>query len=165
MRHAVGEVEEKGSVGRLPCELSATVCFNKLNGFIGVAPRDGALVNGMLEDFFVFNQRGFPDAAFFGVAPILVPFTVAWAFGVCRVTHVIGVGNAEVGIKSLGGWKEFRVVTEVPFTHTRGGVALGLEHVRDGSFPGVKANIIFGEKYDPRIKHTPWVAAGHQGRS
>ena len=101
---------------------------------VGVAAGDGALVDGMLEDFLVFNQWGFPDAAFFGFAPILVPFAIAWAFGVCRVTHVIGVGNAEVGIKALRGGQELRVVAEVPFTHACCGIALGLEHICNRSF-------------------------------
>ena len=55
------------------------------------------------------------------------------------------------------------MVAEVPLAHACRSVSFGLEHIGDGSFLWVQANIVSWEQYGFFLKHAPWVAAGHQG--
>ena len=58
-----GEVEEEGLFG-------GGVFLDELDGFVGIATGDGALVDGELDDFLVFHERSVPlcEGAF-GVVP------------------------------------------------------------------------------------------------
>ena len=130
VRHAVGEVEEEGLL---------LVGGDELDGFVGVAAGDGALVDGEFDDFLISDERGAPvEDVFILILPRGVP-TDPWLPLVVGVVHVVGVGNAVVAVETLGAGEAFRVVAEVPLADAGGCVALGFEVIGDGDLVGVHA--------------------------
>jgi len=55
------------------------------------------------------------------------------------VIHVVGVRNTKVSVEAVGGRQHFLVVTEMPFTKTGGGIALGFQVISNGVFLRVKS--------------------------
>ena len=49
-------------------------------------------------------------------------------------SHVVGVGDAKVGIKAVISGEEFGLIAEVPFPDAGGGVALLLKEFGDSCF-------------------------------
>lgn len=117
---AVGEVEEEGLV---------LVLFDKLDGFFGEAFGDGGLVGGAFDDFFVAHEW---DVVVFGLGAEAVEAFVAWC--VAEAVHVVGVGDAVVGVEAVGGGEVWFEVAEVPFADGGGGVAFLFECFGDGDF-------------------------------
>ena len=58
------------------------------------------------------------------------------------MVHVVGVGNAKVGIEAVGGRKHFPLMAKMPLAEAGGGIILCLEVIGDGmlfrvqAFPG-----------------------------
>lgn len=157
VRHGVGEVEEEGLV---------LVGLDEVHGLLGVATGDGALVNGEFDDFFVLHEGRFPlGESGLGIGPKFVHSgrsTLGFPF-VVRVIHVVGVGNAEVGIEAVLLREGFGVMAEVPFSEAGGGVALSFEVIGDGVLGRVEPAGGGGEEnvlvhFDPL-----GIAAGEEG--
>ena len=72
--------------------------------------------------------------------------TTFWFSCVVRVVHVVGVGDAEVGIEAVVDGEGFGVVAEVPFAKAGGGVALGFEVVCNGVLFRIEAFFRMREK-------------------
>ncbi len=124
--------------------------MNEVEGAVGVTACDGSLIDGEFDDFFVFEQWGFP----FGESGVEVTPELIHSFGVhlrfafvVRVVHVIGVRDSVIGMESVGGGKDFGEVSEVPFADAGGEVAVRGKMVGEGVFFGIKA-VVGGGKED-----------------
>lgn len=155
--HGVGKVGEEGLV---------FVLLDEVDGAVGVASGDGSLVDGELDDFRAFDEGSFPlGETRFAVSPegvvsgeALLGFPL-----VVGVVHVVGVGDAEVVVETVGEGEGFGVVAEVPFAEGAGGVALGLEVVGDSVFGGVEAFGVLREENPFVHAEASGIAAGHEG--
>ena len=104
---------------------------------MSATPGDRTLINRELHDLLVFKKGGFPfGESGFRISPEnihAVRSSFRFSF-VVRMIHVIGIGNAIIGIKPVGGGKHFLMMTKMPFTKTSGGVPEGLKMVTHGEF-------------------------------
>ena len=51
--------------------------------------------------------------------------------------HIIGIGNPQIGVETIGGGENFWVMSKVPLTETRGCVAYSLQVISNGMFSGI----------------------------
>ena len=126
VRHGVWEVHEEGLV---------FVVLDEIDGLLGVAASDGALVHGQLDDSLVLEQWCLPLVeGGLGIVPEDVhAFPTATGFAlVVGMVHVVRVRDAIIGVEAIGGGQHFLVMTEVPFPETGGGIALRLQVIGDG---------------------------------
>ncbi len=137
-------------------EWFALVAADELLRLLGVAFDDRVLIHRAFDHFGVAKQRDVPrgDVAF-------DPGTIQVAVLALHAVHVVGVGDAEVAVEAVVGRQEFRQVADVPFTHGRSGIALGLENLSNGGLLGVQADVV-AWKQNAGDAHSRWVAAGHQ---
>ena len=142
--HVVWNVERNmgHGVGQIDKERILFVGLHKVYGLLGASARDGALVDRQLDNLFILEKRSLPlGQRRFRVVPEQVhalPASAGLSL-VVRMVHVVGVGNAKVGIEAVGGWQDFRVVTEMPLAKAGCGVVLPLQVVCDGMLVRVQA--------------------------
>ena len=103
------------------------------------------LIHWMFDDFLIPNKGGLPKIIAVRILPVFIPKPVARTLGPHWMAHVIGVWNPKVRIKPLAGGQKFRLVPQVPFTHTGSGIPLFLKKIGDRGFLWVKAHIIAGK--------------------
>ena len=131
--HGVWKIEEEWFF------FGGAVC-DELDGFVGIAAGDGALVNGDFDDLFILYERGIPfgESAFRivpeGVHALVTTLGSALIVG---VVHVVGVGNAVILIEAIGGGEDFGEMAKMPLADAGGGVTVGGEVVGEGVFIGV----------------------------
>ncbi len=139
MHGGVGQVEEKALV-------CPGVGLNEFHRFPGVFTGDATLTF-ILEEFshlFVTHQ---------GMNPLAV--------GGGSAAHVIGVGDAEVAIKTLARRQEFALIPQMPLAYTHGGVAQFLQVIGHCMLRGVES-IAAGWKENAGDTHPRRVAAGQE---
>jgi len=79
--------------------------------------------------------------------------------------HVVGVGNAKIFIESLCKRHKFRLIAEVPFPKTTGGVSSGFQQFGDRDLFGVESPFA-GREIDSTIHtYAIGIATGHQRRA
>ena len=97
VRHGMRQVDEERLV---------LVGRNEVDGLLGVAPRDRALVHGQLDDFLVLEERGLPlSERRLRVVPENVhacPTASGFPL-VVGMVHVVGVWNTKVSVEAVGG--------------------------------------------------------------
>ena len=125
MRHRVRQVHE---------ERLFLVLLHKVNRLLRVPPRHGTLVDRQFHDLFVLEQRSLPfRQRRLGILPQRVhalPTALGLAL-VIRVIHIVGVRNAEISIKAVGGREHFWIVPQVPLAEASRRVALALQVIRN----------------------------------
>ena len=121
------------------------VCFDERNGLFSVSPCDGGLLDGGLGHLLISKE---------GKGDVLA-------------SHIIRIGNAKIGIKSLSGWEEVGLIPEMPLADAGGGIALLLEDLGDGDFIRIEPLACCG-KENPLVVlidvhvEPAWVATGQE---
>jgi hypothetical protein len=93
----------------------------KLDGLFGIAFGKGVLIDGRLDDLLVPHQGKGRQS--------LVAISVS---------HIVTVGNAEIGIESLTRGEELGLIALVPFSDADTDIPLSFENLRDGPLVRVK---------------------------
>ena len=116
--HGMGQIDKEGLF---------PVGLDEIDGLLGAASGDRALVDRQLDDLFILEEgrlplgegrlRVVPEDVHALPAPPGFPPVVG-------VVHVIRVGNPVVGVETVGGREDFRVVSKVPFPEAGGGIVL-----------------------------------------
>ena len=93
VRHGMRQIQEKRFLRFTP------VFLDEFDGFVRIATGDRPLIHGAFDYLFPFHQRRLPLLpAVFLPLPLGRPGAL---FPVVRVGHVVGIGNAKIGVKPL----------------------------------------------------------------
>ena len=109
MRKGVWQVEK---------ERCLLVGFYEADRLLGIAFRQCTLVSRCFDYRFILNNRH-------GRVPAI------------GLLHIIGIGNSIVFIEPVAGGEMFRLVPQMPFPNTGGGVAFCLECFGKGELVGI----------------------------
>ena len=128
----VGHIERNvwHRVGQIDKERLVLMICDEVNRCLRVAAGDRSLVDGQFDNFLVLDQGRFPfRQRRLGIVPESVhPVRAALRLAlVIGIIHVIGVGNAEVGIEPIGPWQHLGLIAQVPLAEAGGGIAEPLE--------------------------------------
>ena len=139
-------------------ERSVPMRLDELNGLVGDNFTEKRLI-GAIGDIshrliLTNDGQGLIGAAIGDRVAALVPWP-----------HVVGIGNPEVFLESLGEGEKGLLITKVPLAEAAGGVALFLQHLGDGDFVRVESSVLAGENDGSVHANAMRIAAGEQGRA
>ena len=159
VRHGVRQVHEERLV---------LVGLDEVDGLLRVPARDGALVDGQLDNLLVLKERRLPlGECGLGISPQNVhslPSSARLAL-VVRVIHVVRVRDAVVGVEAVGRWQRFLVMPEMPFAETSGGIALPFQVIGNGVFLRVQPLRRGRKQHVLMHAHALGITAGQQRRT
>ena len=174
--------EVHGIVRQIEKEGLLRVLADVFDGALRVAACEGVLLGGFdaLHDVSAIDERqrrlrvafeaGFiVHSGLFVVRGLRIAFRQRFASAALRAfcggAHVIRVRDAEVAFETLRGGQEFRLITEMPFADAGGGVAVLLQHLRDGDLLRIQTDRSSREEHARNGQHAFRVATGHHRRA
>ena len=115
----------------------ALVLFDEIDRLLRVSSRNGALIHGKLDDFFVLKQRRLPlgQSRLWVLPEDVHAIGTSFRFSfVVRVIHVIGIGNPVIGVETVRSREHFRMMPKVPLAKAGRSISLRLQMISDGVF-------------------------------
>jgi hypothetical protein len=139
-------------VGKIEKERLFFIFADKPDRFLHIPFGQRALIRLLLYYFFI------PEQGERRILKMLEPLLDS---------HIVTIGQSVIGIKTVPGGQELRLIAAVPLAHQFCGVSLLFQEGRDCYLFGIKPAALPREQNSPSVEQiksdSPGIATGHHG--